>query len=142
MASYQEFKRLYNELAAMSSYERKENAHAAYQKLEKLMQDKMGLGPGYFTTTRVACAFLAADGQLTMEEFRLFKEIAESGCNYEELYQTVVGVSKDFRGALQQITTRGEEIRWTAGYLAAAIFAEKGCFGENEETTLRLIAGA
>ena len=142
MASYYDFKKLYDELAAMSSYERKDNAHAAYQKLEKLLQDSMGHAPGYFTTTRVACAFIAADGQLTMEEFRLFKDIAESSCNYEELYDTVVGVSKDFRGALQQVTTRGEEIRWVAGYLAAAIFAEKGRFGENEETVLRLIAGA
>jgi hypothetical protein len=140
MVSYNELKRLYNELAAMSSYERKQNAHSAYQKLEELMEKSMGSFGGYFTTTRVACAFLAADGQLTMKEFNLFKDIAESSCTYDELYDTVVGVSKDFKGALSQVTTRGEEIRWNAGYLAAAIFAEKGYFGDNEETVLRYLS--
>ena len=141
MASYNEFKRLYNELSAMSSYTRTQKAHDAYQKLENLLEEKMGLGPGYFTTTRVACAFIAADGQLTMAEYELFKKIAQSSCNYDQLYDTVAGVSKDFRGALQQVTTRGEEIRWVAGYLAAAIFAEKGVLGSNEETVLRILAG-
>ena len=140
MVSYNELKRLYNELAAMSSYDRKRNAHSAYQKLEELMEKSMGSFGGYFTTTRVACAFIAADGQLTMDEYLLFKDIAESSCNYEELYDTVVGVSKDFKGALSQVTTRGEEIRWNAGYLAAAIFAEKGCFGSNEDTVFKFLS--
>lgn len=140
MITYSYLQRLYNELRAMSSYHRTANAKSAYQKLEDLLQDQMGIGPGYFTATRIGCALLAADGQLTMAEYEMFRVFAESSCTYDELYDTVASVSKDFRGALSQLTTRGEEIRMVGGYLAAAIFAEKGYFGDNEETIFRILA--
>ncbi len=140
MLRYNELVKIYNELASMSRYDRMHNAKAAYEKLESLLQEKMGHGPGYFAATRVACALVAADGQLTRAEHELFREFATSSCTYDELYDSAVSISKDFKSVLDIITTRGSEIRFVAGYLAAAIFAEKGMLGENEEAVFRIFA--
>ena len=89
MLRYNELVKVYNELASMSRYDRMHNAKAAYEKLESLLQEKMGHGPGYFAATRVACALVAADGQLTRAEHEMFREFATSSCTYDELYDTI-----------------------------------------------------
>ena len=142
MLTYNELIRTYNELSAMGHYERLQNTKSAYARLESLLQEAMGFGPGYFAATRFACALLAADGQLTYAEHEMFRKFASSSCTYEELYDSVAKISKNFKGALEIATTHGRDVRFVAGYLAAAIYAEKGALGENEKTIFKLHAEA
>ena len=104
-----------------------------YNKLVNNLESVMGSAGGFFTAIRTACAIVACDGKLTVDEYNAFVEFSGSSCSYDEFYDTACGVSKDFAGAINQIRSCGSDAVGITYALAIGVFALKGYLSSSEE---------
>ena len=136
MANRQAIIESYNSLRQYSRSTLLPTCQKLYNDLKNALDRALGSMGGYFTAIRIACAFMASDGQLSFDEYQLFKEISSSSCNYEELYQTVAEVSNDFRGAIEEATGNGYDVAVASYSFALAFCALKGNLSEGDLTLL------
>lgn len=124
---------LYSKYSRESMSYRISLGKVAYKKLENALKVKFDSWNAFNGVISFSVMCLAGDGNLTENDYQIFKAISGCSPTYNELYQTARDVSKNYALIIRNIKSCGQDCIGYALHLASVIFACKGNYGRDDQ---------
>lgn len=124
---------LYSKYSRESMSYRISLGKVAYKKLENALKVKFDSWNAFNGVISFSVMCLAGDGNLTENDYQIFKAISGCSPTYNELYQTARDVSKNYALIIRNIKSCGQDCIGYALHLASVIFACKGSYGRDDQ---------
>lgn len=106
-------------------------ARTAYRKTEELLQRKYDSWNAYNGVICLTLMCLSGDGNLTYNEYEIFKKVTNASPTYDQLLDTAMEL--DYNLIIDKYRACGQETLAQAVVLCAIMFACKGSYGSNEK---------
>lgn len=129
----QQIYELYSKYSRESMSYRLSLGKIAYKKLENALKVKFDSWNAFNGVISFAVMCLCGDGNLSENDYQIFKEISGCSPTYRELCMTANDVSKNYSLISRNIKSCGQDCIGYALHLASVIFACKGSYGRDEQ---------
>jgi hypothetical protein len=113
-------------------------ARIAYRKTEEQLQKKYNSWDAFNGVICLTLMCLSGDGNLTYNEYELFKKVSNSSPTYDQLMDTAMEL--DYELIVNKYRVCGQETLGQALVLCAIMFACKGSYGSNEKAMVNALS--
>ncbi len=113
-------------------------AQTAYRKVEEKLKDRYNSWDAFNGVICLTLMCLCGDGDLTYNDYEIFKKISKASPTYNELCETVGNLN--YKLIVDKYRVCGQETLGQALYLVAVVFACKGSYGDDEKAIVNALS--